>query len=157
MATTWYAGRRILASQLQGITPDSGHAASNYQDADGTTTSLAYTGTLTGGTRCGLTFKTLDSGLVIISNVCVIKNSTSGRSLCAWELRTGAVVGSGTLITPANDATSLMAIGTNESTASRAELLIGLTPNTSYNLVQVFRASSGTATFNHKSLTAVPI
>src|SRR5690349_24065407 len=144
-ATTWYAGRRILASQLQGITPDTAHASSNYQDTDGTTTSLSYTGTLTGGTRCGLTFKTLDSGMVIISNVSVIKNSTAGRSLCAWELRTGATIGSGTLITPASDATSLMAIGTNESTGARAELLTGLTPNTSYNLVQVFRSSSGTA------------
>lgn len=126
---------------------------SDIQNASGTTTSTSYTFTLAGGgVGCGLAFVAPPSGKVLIHNEMQLNIATSGFAFCSINVKTGAVIGSGTdVIAPSDDEAV-----TNDVTARRfgvARLVTGLTPGASYNVKQAFKSSSGnTATFVRKQL-----
>lgn len=128
-----------------------GTSVSDYQDTSGTTTSGTYVPTLTGGTTCSAVFVATGSGKVLIGNNCNVGGSGGNLGLCGIEVRTGAVVGSGTAVLGVgNDET---VIASPEVNASRTRYLSGLTPGSSYNVRQLFAVTGGgTGTFKSKHL-----
>lgn len=125
------------------------------QNTSGTTTSGAFTATLTGGTTCSTTFVAPANGKVDIFNVCEMSNSvTTNLSLCTIEVRAGAVVGSGTVVLAAGNNQAIYSGSTIRTSA--VESLTGLTPGATYNVQQMFAATGGTATFVNKRLMVRP-
>lgn len=161
-------GQRLLASQVNNLTP-SGNVtvgggltvAANAPLADtqittGTTTSATYTATLTTGTACGLAFVAPLSGKVLILNNCEVFNSGAFFSFCTIRVRNGASIGSGTDFLAASDDEALWNPTAGSFRFGVSRLLPGLTPGSSYNVQQLFRASGGTASFGRKHLIVIP-
>jgi hypothetical protein len=129
---------------------------SHTQDTPGTTTSTTFTATLTGGTACSLVFTAPASGKILAHNTARLLNSTAdGYALCSIQIRTGAVVGSGTLVVTAADTESIRTQD-KDVCSSRPRWLTGLTAGSSYNAQQLFRCVTGTATFADKNLIVHP-
>lgn len=129
----------------------------SIQVTSGTTASATYTATLTGGTACSVAFVAPASGKVIITNTVQSSNSGANNSFCAPHVRNGAVIGSGTDVLASSDDEAHTNTGTNALRFSAERLLQGLTAGASYNVVQEFKASAGTATFTRKSLIVTPV
>lgn len=132
-------------------------ADAGYQNADGTITATSYSNALSGGTPCFTICRAKASGLILFGNACVIKNSTTGRSLVSYQIRHGPTMAVGTVIQSPLDTNALYVIGTEERTCCRIELISGFTPGEYYNFQQHYRVSSGTGTFNHMSMFALPL
>lgn len=129
-----------------------GLAAVNVQNTDGTTTSGVYTATLTGATTASLTFIATASGKVIIHNNANCKNSGSSPSLCTIEVRAGAVVGSGTVVLAAGNEDAVFS--SSEISSGRTTMITGLTAGSTYNVRQLFAVVGGTGTFGKRNLIA---
>lgn len=137
-----------------------GATQTTAQNTSGTTTSAAFTATLTGGTTCSFTFVAPPSGKVQVFNTATMENNTTAFSaVMDFELRTGGVVGSGTVIHAATDDTSNSIGGAQNALVSKTveAVITGLTSGSTYNIRQMFRSSSGTSTFQRKRLTVVPL
>lgn len=149
------AGARLTATLLNNTFPAS---ASDTQDTQGTTTSLNYTATLTGGTACGCTFVAPLSGVVLIINsLGFVDNSTTPRSYCTFRIRTGSTIGSGSDVVAALDANAAAAVNVDDKSQNRVIRVPGLTPGATYNVQQLFKVSSAsTGTFASKHLAVVP-
>lgn len=130
-------------------------AVTDTENTAGTTTSGAYTSTLTGGTTCQVVFTAPASGMVLISNSCDLKNSGAAVSLCSIQVRAGGTPGAGTIFLAASDNEALFANA--EVSATRTKLLTGLTPGSIYNVEQLFVVGGGTGTFALKQLSVVPV
>lgn len=128
----------------------------DVQVAVGTTTSGTYTATLTGGTTCSKTFIAPFSGKVLIHNTVESLNSGAGWTKTAIEVRTGAVIGSGTAVLTANDDDTNGTTGTNSVRCTVTKLLTGLTPGATYNVRQLFKVQSGTGTYLRKEIIVEP-
>lgn len=124
------------------------------QDATGTTTSTAFTATLTGGTSCGLAFVAPASGSVLIHNTMNGFNG-GGASFGAFEVRAGGTVGSGAVFQAAVD-TKAIVLGAASLAMTYTTLVTGLTPGSIYNVRQMFRVSAGTGTYAWKELCVGP-
>ena len=129
---------------------------SDIQSTSGTTTSVTFTPTLTGGVAAGHTFVAPASGKVIIFNTCQIVNSGANNSRCGFFVRDGASVGAGTTVLASSDNRSILVGGTNEIRATIIHPLTGLTPGATYNVQQEFKVSAGTGTYSQKSLCVIP-
>lgn len=128
-----------------------GTTVSDTQATNGTTTSGAYTATLTGGTTCSVVFVATASGKVLIgSNVNI--DTPGNLGLCSIEVRTGATPGSGTIVLAANNDDALLTSA--QINISRTKALSGLTPGSSYNVRQLFAVTGGTGNFKSKHLWA---
>lgn len=127
-------------------------AVDSVQNTNGTTTSVTYTATLTGGTACGIAFIAPASGKVLIHNNSRIFNSGANLSLCSIHVRNGASIGSGTDFLTANDAHAVAFFGSTDDRRGCAVLVSGLTPGNNYNVQQSFKTTGGTANFSNKSL-----
>jgi len=136
-----------------------GALATTTQNTSGTTTSTSYTATLTGGTTCSLTFVAPPSGQVMVHNTVNLSNTLTSGVLMSFEIRAGAVVGSGTVFQAADDQNTNQSSGVagvgNRATVSTP--ITGLTPGATYNIRQMFRVSAGTGTYISKRLTVVPL
>lgn len=98
-----------------------------------------------GSPACGVTFKAPASGTVdIIPTAHIQQNSVGGFAYLSFELRTGAVIGSGTLVqSPFPD----NGVGTgNRVSASRHCSVAGLTPGADYNVRTMHTTSAPGAT-----------
>lgn len=126
------------------------------QSTTGTTTSTSYTATLTGGTACSAVFTASASGKTLVLNNCECLNSGGGFSVCTIQVRTGAVVGTGTIVLTAADTEGIVNTGTSSNRVGISRLLEGLTPAAQYNVQQLFKVQSGTGTFLRKHLIAAP-
>lgn len=126
------------------------------QDTSGTTTSTGYTSTLTGGTACSCVFVAPTSGRVKIICVSQISNSGANNTFCSPEVRTGGVVGAGTVVSLAADATALINASTSLVRFGATLTLSGLTAGATYNAQQLFRVSAGTGTYLRKHLAVIP-
>lgn len=123
---------------------------SDRQSATGTTTSLSFTATLTGGTACGRAFVAPESGAVLIHNTANGFNG-GGAQFCGYEVREGGVVGSGVLFQSAGDDRALV-FGSNSIAMTHTTHVQGLTPGVTYNVRQLFRVTAGTGTFAWKEI-----
>lgn len=127
---------------------------SDRQDTSGTTTSTSYTATLTGGTTCSAVFVAPPSGAVIIHNRFYGFNGGANFNFCSREVRAGAVVGSGTVFSAANDNTAVVRNGV--SADGSPDHVTGLTAGSTYNVRQMFRVDGNTGTFIYKHLIVQP-
>lgn len=143
----------LVDAEIASVLPST---VASTQAATGTTTSTTFTATLTGGTACSVVFTAPDSGKTLVLNNCECLNSGSGFSVCTIQVRTGAVVGSGTLVLTASDNEGIVNTATNSNRSGTSRLLEGLTPGAQYNVQQLFRVQSGTGTFLRKHLIATP-
>lgn len=134
---------------------DGGTYASDTQNVGGTTTSGAFTATLTGGTACGVAFVAPASGKVDIINVCETGNSNSANlALCSIEVKTGATIGSGSVVLAAGNAQAIYSGATVRGTG--IESVSGLTPGASYNVQQKFAVTGTTGSYASKRLMVRP-
>lgn len=153
------AGMLLTADRLNDLL---GETVSGISSASATTTSTSYTETWTGGTPAGVSFVAPTSGKVIVHSSSFVKSSsaTSGRrTLLSWILRNGAVIGSGTTVSAANDTWALVsARSVKDSCFGRSTLLIGLTPGNAYNIRQAMKVinSADTGTSEFRQLVVKP-
>lgn len=128
------------------------------QLTSGTTSSTSYTATLTGGTACGLAFTAPASGKVIILHNCRLSASTTAQlAYSTIRIRTGASIGSGTDVLAADDNYSVSTKDDFVEGKGRSKMQTGLTAGVSYNVQQLYRSSSGAATFLGKELIVLYI
>jgi hypothetical protein len=156
------AGQKLRASQLNGIAMDTAFIDKDTTTVAGTTTSTAYTTALTGaGARnMQISLSSNGVGVLVIRNSANVRNATAAdNALCSIEVRTGATVGSGTVILAAADTQALSTTtgGAAQLSATRVTTLTpadGITPNTVYNVQTWFRVNGGTGTFTNMELVA---
>jgi hypothetical protein len=161
------SGSKLTASQLNNFSPSGNVTAggnvqaatpltvSDIQMTNGTTGSTTFTATLTGGTACGVVFTAPTSGKVMVHNNCGLFNTTD-FSICGYEVRTGNVVGSGTVVQAVDDDHALITKATNLDQRGNQWPLTGLTAGNEYNVRQLYRVVSGTGNFQRKNLSVVP-
>lgn len=131
-----------------------GTYTNSVQNTSGTTSSGAFTTTLTGGTTCSLTFVAPASGKVDVHNTCQTGNSGAAISICSHEVREGATIGAGTVIQAAAIENGVYSSGTSRATVVTP--VTGLTPGSTYNVQQWFVNTGGTGTFVNKQLIVRP-
>lgn len=147
------AGAKIDAADFQNL------AVLNHAPLDsGTTTSATYTTTRTGGTSpVGVAFTAPPSGKVKIHFAAGLLQSAANPALVTFQILSGAVIGSGTPASAANDSRALQSALLTEDQKGRTELVDGLTAGGSYNVSLVYRRlTSGTFTINRVSVTVDP-
>lgn len=144
------AGQPLVASDL------------NLQDVSNadatlrTTTSTAYTSTLTAPNICGVAFTAPPSGKVKIHFDVDSANSGNNFTGTSPEVRQGSTVGSGTVFQAAADSTSVSTGSTTFESQGRMTLVTGLTPGTVYNVALCHRVVAGTGSFDRREVTVAP-
>lgn len=96
----------------------------------------------------GIAFTAPASGRVMITmGSAVVGDAADTYAQMGFQVRTGAVVGSGTITVPVNDNDVLAALGTGRDlAASRTTLVTGLTSGGSYNVQVLYKKLSGAGT-----------
>jgi hypothetical protein len=122
----------------------------------GTTGSTSYVSTLTSGTPASVAFTAPASGTVDIHNMAYMFSSSTAGQFCGFEVRTGGVIGSGTIIVGATDDLSLINTTTSGHSYSYTLMLGGLTAGSPYNVRQMFRVAGGTGSYNRHALVVSP-
>lgn len=147
---TFFAGQPLAANDLNMT------AVSNADTTSRTTTSTSYTTTLSAANICGVAFTAPPSGKVLIGWNCQMSNNSSPNvAQCSFGIRTGSVVGSGSVFQASGDGTSITSIA--NAGAGRTSLVTGLDPGTVYNVALEHRAfSAGTATFLNREVEVFP-
>lgn len=112
-----------------------------------------------GTSTCSTTFVAPDSGSIYVTVAGHIEQNTSGGfAYMSYEIRTGAVVGSGSVVQAAvtdygvgigGIATALTA---DRISASREKLITGLTPGATYNIRTMHQTTSGTLDVFYREL-----
>ena len=127
------------------------------QSTLGTSGSTVYTATLASGTTASVAFTAPPSGKVIVHNMCASFTSTTAFIHMAFEVRTGASIGSGSVFLAADDSFSARH-QTNVQTFSvqRSKLVTGLTPGSSYHVRQMFKVSTGSGSWYDKEIIVEP-
>ncbi|MGW1039899.1 hypothetical protein [Streptomyces sp. NPDC002547] len=138
---------------------DTPPTVSNVQTTSVGTQSTTFTTT---GADCAVVFVAPTTGRVIIHTVARMQVSPSGSTggaIIAPQTRTGATVGSGTIVEDAGDVNGASHYGDNFSSIGRPHLLTGLTPGAIYNTRLLMRLSTGTtptANFANRELIVEP-
>ena len=142
---------------LGGVTPAALYATTrrNIQPAVFSTASTSYVDL---ATTCGTAFKGPASGNAMILWRSYLENSTVGSGcLCAPEIRTGAVVGSGSPVLLANDNRALLQTGVEQIAVGSMFTVFGFVPGEDYNIRLLHRATANTATFAWREVIVLPI
>jgi hypothetical protein len=148
---SFLAGEILLASQL--------NAQADVSDADATsrtTTSTAYTTTLSPATICGKAFVAPPSGKVKIFWSVECSNSGASFTLTSPQVATGGTIGSGTPVLSADDARVVNVGGTSSERQGSATVCTGLTPGNTYNVALYHRVGSGTGTYLRREVIVSP-
>lgn len=154
---TFTAGRRLRASELAALIPPATVTGTDTSVADGTTTSTTFVSSLTTtGTR-GVVFTAGASGKAEVAWACNGRNNTAGQStVTSFEVRTGATIGSGTVVQASdeNTACAMQSDSANQALAHAGSgVVTGLTPGATYNAYITYRATAGTATINRRKIS----
>lgn len=158
MTTPFLAGRTILADDFVGVAVRS--VASGT--LAGTVDTAVYTPTRTSATTnpIGIAFQAPKSGKVMIHIHTKMRHSASATNvlLTSFQVRTGATIGSGTIIHPVNDELGIQHSGTTDEQMGTSYLLIGLTWGVDYNVeLQYRRSGSNPMTVTSPSVHVVPV
>lgn len=121
-----------------------------------TTTSGAFTATLTPAGTCGGTFVAPRTGKVLISFSAEMSLSVANFSIANIEVRTGAVVGSGSVTLAAADSLSLRHDITQPMSHGRSKLVTGLTAGSTYNVQMLQRVNGVTLTIGSRLISVTP-
>lgn len=148
------AGALAVGADFQNLT------VQNHAPLDsGTTTSTSYTTTRASATSpVGKAFVAPPSGKVLIHWACGLQApGTVDFVLCAFQIRTGTTLGSGTSVAAASDNRALQSTNTTaEKQAGRSGLVTGLTAGNDYNVTLMYRVSGGTGTISRIEVTVHP-
>jgi hypothetical protein len=126
------------------------------QDTAGTTTSGSFTATLTGTTRPSGTFVAPASGVVDVYLTAQVSDSdTSDLAICGYEVRSGAVVGSGTVVQAAEIPRSLYSGTTQRCTM--VDTVTGLSAGTTYNIGPMYAVTGDTGTYSNQQVKVRPV
>lgn len=158
------AGARVMVMSVPpsgnyviGVPTESVSVASTVVDTF-TTTSLVYvvTGTPT-PPLCGVTFIAPPSGRILLSFKGQLVNSTAAQfTIIGFELRTGGVLGSGTVVLAGSDDNCLAVQSTSQFQFGTSLLIESLTPGDSYNTQLGHRVTGGTGTILRRHISVVP-
>jgi len=142
------AGQELTADDLNTMTP-----VENQTNAFVSTTSTTYVA-LTGGPS--VVFVAPPSGAVWVHVKTAIASTVSGViNTASYEVRTGAVVGSGTVIQAATRENGILYGGTSTIDAGQTTLVTGLTPGSTYNIQMMYAVEgAATAQFDRRVLGA---
>lgn len=114
----------------------------------------------TGGTYadCAVTFTAPTSGRVLICYGARLVHSTTSGSLVSAETRTGATIGTGTVVSAASDR-CLSHYGATMARAGVSQVLDGLTPGNTYNtrLLHRMTGATGNGTAALRDLSVSPL
>lgn len=173
------AGTHDLATAVEGkfVTVDAAIAAINGLApavVRSTTDETGFTNTTfdAGLTSVGVAFTAPPSGAVlIIMSAMMTQNINTQATLCSFEVKTGATVGSGTLTNTtggtggdaAANSDRALTVGRAVNSgavallqADRSELYTGLTPGTSYNVRVMKCVDGGSGTVLYRALKVLP-
>lgn len=93
----------------------------------------------------GIAFTAPASGRVLISMGAALTGSAADTySMMGFQIRNGAVVGSGSVFLAVNDNDVIANLGLSDLAASRVTLVSGLTATSSYNVQVLYKRLSGT-------------
>ena len=146
---SWVALGGITPAGLYGVT------RRNVQTAVLATLSTSYVDL---ATTCGTAFKGPASGNALVMWRSYLENSTVGSGcLCSPEIRTGAVVGSGSPVVAASDTRALLQTGVEQIAVGSMFTVFGFTPGEDYNIRLLHRATANTASFAWREVIVLPI
>jgi hypothetical protein len=95
----------------------------------------------------GLSFTAPTSGRVIIAIGAALTGSAADTyAMMGFQVRTGAVIGSGTIIQAADNNEVVANLGLSDVAASHVSLVSGLTAGDPYNVQVLYKMLSGTGT-----------
>lgn len=122
-----------------------------------TTASTAYTSVLAPAGTCGVTFVAPDSGTVTISVGAFFDNTLAASfTIASAQVRTGSVIGAGTIVVAATDDMAPYISGTDGLSISREFPYSGLTPGATYNAEILQRVTAGTGTYQRRTIMVRP-
>lgn len=167
MSTPFAVGQKLTAAALDSAVMSSAKHQKAVSSTSVTTTSTTYTTTVSGGSNLSVVVTTGSEGLLRVGNFGQIGNSTAGQyAFQGFEIRTGATVGSGTIIgaTMAGGVVDTQSVGVRAyATASdfvqagfvfQFDASDGVAPNTTYNIQTFYRVQANTGTFQYRILWA---
>lgn len=140
----------LIASMLSVAT------VSMTDDTARTTTSVSFTSTLSPATICGVAFTAPQSGKVLINWSVDQDNSLSGFCATSIAIRQGSTLGSGAGVLGSAFSVSKIDYSGSQSRNGAAHLHVGLTPGAAYNVVLEHLTSTGTGTFQWRSVIVTP-
>jgi hypothetical protein len=122
------------------------------QAVEATDQTVSSTTFAAGSPACGLAFTAPASGNVWVGwygfLTMAISTASQKRVALGWELRTGSTIGSGTVITAAEDVTRVVSFASSDidaglqMSAGARYLVTGLTPDDPYNVRTMHKLSS---------------
>jgi hypothetical protein len=130
-----------------------------WQRQNASLAGIAPSGSWTAGaTPCGVVIVAPYSGSVQVDWAAEIENGSSGYNLASFELRGGAVLGSGTVYaSPSDDITIRVDGGRGTWRMSQFDVVSGLTGGNVYNVVMQFKCFGGTMNVSRRFIKATPI
>jgi PhoD-like phosphatase len=139
-------------------------AAQSTQDGRYTATNTTFGTAVAGGEyfHCGVVFTAPPSGRVVLYWSGGIRNLAATESPVAYlspEVRTGPIVGSGTVVLPPHDGRTVRinSPGVQTMRAGSMHALSGLTPGQIYNARILHRVTSNTGEFFYRGLIVEPV
>lgn len=121
-----------------------------------TTTSTSFTQVMSPAGLCGVAFVAPQSGKIYISMNNEISNSGANFTLTSYSIRTGSVVGSGTLFQAASQDETIRNDSTTIHRYGVGSFASGLTPGQTYNIVLEHSVQLGTGTFTRRRVVVLP-
>lgn len=107
---------------------------------------------------CGTSFVAPPSGNeMILWRSFMDNDNAAGFTLCAPEIRSGGVVGSGDLVLTVNDNRSIEQAGTGQLAMGSSFTIFGLTPGETYNVYLMQRVTAGNGSWAWREVIAVPL
>lgn len=147
------AGQKLRASDLATAN------ASGIQSDSGTVATATYTPTRAGTSNvAGCAFIAPNSGNVMVFWAAGL-SVTSTFVLASFQIATGNVVGSGTVVQAANDNIQIQGTATTETSEATFYPVSGLTPGAAYNIQLMYRtqSSGSTGTINRPRVNVMPL
>jgi hypothetical protein len=127
-------------------------------------TATGFTNTV-GGTSTsplifGVSFIAPPSGEVFVVARALAGTATAaGYVFLDFEVKTGATVGSGTIVRAGGDLTASVfqsSTASQQGTLITDDVVTGLTPGAAYNATLIYRSSAGTGSFNRRHIAVLP-
>lgn len=146
---------QAVETQLQRL--DSVPAAVTASDSGAVSTTSSTFVALAGDP--GVAFTAPPSGRVLVTIGSAFDgNAADTWSMMGFQIRTGSVVGSGTIVYAANDNDTCGIMGTNDAANGRSTLVTSLIAGTSYNAQALYKrfSGSGTAFYARRTISVIP-
>lgn len=159
------AGQRVTGAMLRALADaiDDINEILNYDSWSvddttlRTTTSAAYTTTLSPANILGTPFSAPPSGIVLILWGCRLNNSATNFTAAAIQVASGSTPGSGATFLAADDNRAVTTDGNIFEGQSRATRVTGLTAGGSYNVAMYHRTAGGTGSFTARDIQVIPL